>query len=241
VGGTLKLSFLATIVVVMIVTIQTAENPELGKSLSHYNYEHLHFDKDVAHSWTHAFLMSLTIAAFAFVGVEITAASALEARVTKEKNPTQPKTIGRTIKFSAVYISFLAGVIYVLAGILITLNIKWDDKRLSRTNLTPTPESCATSDTGGDCFKPTTSAFVLAAELSNIPGLASTLNAFLMFTALSSANTDLYVASRTLFSLTRSLDGGPGQPWYTRFLAYSGKTNSRKVPLRALVASCIFF
>jgi amino acid transporter len=183
-------------------------------------------------SWAQAFLMSLSIAAFAFVGVETTAAFALEARVTEERNPSNSRTIGKTVKFSAVYISFLAGVMYVLAGVLVTLNIKWDDPRLPRMSWVTGPLEDGTGSTA--------SAFVLVAEASKVPGLAGTLNVFLMFTALSCANTNLYVASRSLFSLTRSLDGGPRQPWYTRLLAYFGKTNNRKVPLRALIASCIF-
>lgn len=203
--------------------------PKLGTSL--YPSSVIVRDLVVTDSWAQAFFMSLSIAAFAYVGVEITAASALEARVDEHRNTTQHRAIGRTVKFSAVYISFLAGVMYVLAGVLVTLNIKWDDPRLPRMSWVTGPEE----ETAGS----TASAFVLVAEASLVPGLASTLNVFLIFTALTCANTNLYVASRTLFSLTRSLDGGSG-PWYTRILAYFGKTNNRKVPLRALVASCIF-
>ncbi|KAH7083883.1 amino acid permease/ SLC12A domain-containing protein [Paraphoma chrysanthemicola] len=230
VGGTLKLSFLAVIVIVMIAINQGAgSGPKLGTSL--YPSSVIVRDLVVTDSWAQAFFMSLSIAAFAYVGVEITAASALEARVDEQRNTTQHRAIGRTVKFSAVYISFLAGVMYVLAGVLVTLNIKWDDPRLPRMSWVTGPEE----ETAGS----TASAFVLVAEASLVPGLASTLNVFLIFTALTCANTNLYVASRTLFSLTRSLDGGSG-PWYTRILAYFGKTNNRKVPLRALVASCIF-
>lgn len=231
IGGTLKLSFLAVIIVVMIAINQGAgSGPKLGTTL--YPNTIIVRDLDVTNSWAQAFFMSLSIAAFAFVGVEITAASALEARVPEERNPTQSRAIGRTVKFSAVYISFFAGAMYVLAGVLVTLNIKWDDTKLPRMSWVKAPTEAGIGSTA--------SAFVLVAEASKIPGLAGTMNVFLMFTALTCANTNLYVASRALFSLTRSLDGGPGQPWYTRFLAYFGKTNNRKVPLRALVASCVF-
>jgi amino acid transporter len=234
VGGTLKLSSLVVVVGCMIAINQGAGlNHEAvrGKiGAGYYPSNIMVHDTTVTSTWAQAFLMSLSIASFAYVGVEITAASALEARVVKEKASVQPRMIGRTVKFSAVYISFFAAIIYVLAGVLVTLNMPWNHPKLPRMSwVPPNPE-----------FETTTSAFVLAAELSAIPDLASVINVFLMFTALSSANTNLYVASRTLFSLTRSLNGGPGQPWYTRCLAYFGKTNNRKVPLRALVASCIF-
>lgn len=231
IGGALKLSFLAVIVIAMIAINQGAgSQPRIGTSL--YPDTVIVRDLDVTNSWAQAFFMSLSIAAFAYVGVEITAACALEARVTEERNPTQPRAIGRTVKFSAVYISFFAAAMYVLAGVLVTLNITWNDPKLPRMSWVNGP-----SDSG---IGSTASAFVLVAEASKVPGLAGTLNVFLMFTALTCANTNLYVASRSLFSLTRSLDGGPGAPWYVRILAYFGKTNNRKVPLRALVASCIF-
>ncbi|PSN67178.1 hypothetical protein BS50DRAFT_573918 [Corynespora cassiicola Philippines] len=236
IGGTLKLSFLAVIVIIMIAINQGVGSGEkLGTSL--YPDSVTVRDVEVTKDWSQAFFMSLSIAAFAYVGVEITAASALEARVPKEKTPTHPSAIGRTVKFSAVYISFLAAILYVLAGVLVTLNIEWNDSNLPRMSWAPATPTVAKDHPSKES---TASAFVLVAEASKIPGLANTLNVFLIFTALTCANTNLYVASRTLFSLTRGLDGGPGQPWYTRFLALLGKTNKRKVPLRALLASCIF-
>jgi amino acid transporter len=233
-GGTLKLTFLVAIVGCMIAINRGAGLNHQGVKgkigTGYYPSDIIVYDTTATSSWAQAFLMSLSIASFAYVGVEITAASALEARVVKERNSAQPRTIRRTVKFSAVYISFFAAVIYVLAGVVVTLNMHWEDGKLPRMSWVPADPN----------IKTTTSAFVLAAELSGIRKLPGVINVFLMFTALSSANTNLYVASRTLFSLTRSLNGGAGQPWYTRCLAYFGKTNNRKVPLRALVASCIF-
>ena len=192
-------------------------------------------DEEATDSWAQAFFMSLSIAAFAYVGIEITAASALEARVTKERPTSSPKsrTIGRTVKFSAIWIPFFAAVLYVLAGTLVTLNIRWDDPRLPRM-------SWMQETDGNPGVGSTSSAFVLVAEYSGVPGLASTMNLFLMFTALTCANTNLYVASRTLFALTRNIESGPNTPWYDRILAYFGRTNNKKVPLAAILASCIF-
>jgi amino acid transporter len=225
---------MAVIIIFMIVINQGAgAKGKIGTE--HWHDALIVRDMDVTSSWAQAFFMSLSIAAFAYVGVETTAAFALEARVPRERNPSQPRMIGRTVKFSAVYISFLAGVVYVLAGVLVTLNIGWNDIRLPRMAWAPKDSNTPTEHKGS-----TASAFVLVAIDSAIPGLAGTMSVFLMFTALAGANTNLYIASRTLFSLTRSLDGGPGQPWYVRILAYFGKTNHRKVPLRALIASCVF-
>ncbi|KAF3001350.1 hypothetical protein E8E13_006129 [Curvularia kusanoi] len=240
VGGTLKLLFLAVITLTMIAINQGAgPQPKIGTSL--YPDTVIVRDQIVTDTWAQAFLMSLSIAAFAYVGIEITAASALEARVTKERPTSAPRsrTIGRTVKFSAIWIPFLATVVYVLAGILVTLNIKWNDDRLPRMSWVTGPDTTGPSASNATIGS-TSSAFVLVAEDSGIPGLASTMNVFLMFTALSCANTNLYVASRTLFALTRNIESGPNTPWYDNILAYFGRTNNRKVPLAAILASCIF-
>ncbi|CAI6332912.1 unnamed protein product [Periconia digitata] len=231
VSGFLKLAFLLVIIVFNIVINQRGFRPQPAgpapkRDISLYPENVIVHDADASKSWTQAFFMSLSIAAFAYVGVEITAASALEARVPPERTPKNPSAIGKTVKSSVVFIPFVAALLYVIAGVLVTLNIKWDNPDLPRVSWRAPG--------------PTFSAFVLIARDSGIDGLAGTLNVFLMFTALTCANTNLYVASRTLFSLTRTLDGGSGQPWYTRFLATLGKTNNRKVPMRALIASCIF-
>lgn len=53
--------------------------------------------------------------------------------------------------------------------------------------------------------------------------------------------TNLYVASRSLFGLTSRLDDGPGQPWLLQALAWLGKTNKHKVPMRAMIVSALAF
>ena len=86
-----------------------------------------------------------------------------------------------------------------------------------------------------------TSAFTIAARMSGISHLDDIVNAFLVFTALFCASTNLYVASRTLFALTNNIQGGPQQPWLLRWLARIGKTNRQKVPLRAVLLSAVSF
>jgi amino acid permease len=57
------------------------------------------------------------------------------------------------------------------------------------------------------------------------------------------ANSIIYAASRSLYSLTRGLDGKDGvhkQPICNWVLAWLGRTNNRKVLMKALVFSCIF-
>lgn len=108
-----------------------------------------------------------------------------------------------------------------------TLNLPWDSDQL--------PEAGWLGHPGPKSDRPTDSGFVISAKQSGIKGLADLFNVILLFTALTCANTNLYVGSRTLFGLTRKIYG---RKW--RWLAFFGKTNSYQVPVRAMFLSCCF-
>lgn len=189
--------------------------------------------------------MGISIAIFSFVGIEIVAASALEAKwprqspdsrtpsdVTPRPNDT---LIGNTVKFSAIFISVLATVTYTLAGFLVSLDIYRGDCELPRVSWLP-------EDIQDHCDAPgSRAAFVAIALKSGIPHLPDVFNVFLIFTCLTCTSTNLYVASRTLFGLTSGLEGGEGQRWHLRTLAWFGKTNRHKVPIRAVIFSALSF
>ncbi|KAK8056455.1 hypothetical protein PG993_001682 [Apiospora rasikravindrae] len=184
-------------------------------------------DAKASRHWIEAFFICLSIAAFAYVGVEIVAASALEVRWPKTEDrrastdlshTSQSETlIGRTINITTRSFQGSAGH-------------RGDPETIGTDN--PQSEAIGTNNTQ--------SAFVAIAKGINTP-LANCINAFLIFTALTCASTNLYVASRSLFALTSRLDDGPDQPWYLRVFAYFGKTNKRKVPMRAMVLSALAF
>ena len=132
---------------------------------------------------------------------------------------------------------------------MVASDLLWDDPnlpRLSWLNHSGASDTSGTSDSvaGSESADTTSnSAFVIAASNSEIGGhqvLADFVTVCLLITALTAANTALYVASRTLFSLTTGIVAYPNSPWITKFLAYFGKTNGHKVPIRALAASCCF-
>lgn len=195
----------------------------------------------------------MSIATFAYVGVEIVAASALEVEWPKKiveartnsdlARPSNDTLIGKTVKFSAIFISVLATIAYSLSGLLATFDIARDDCQLPRLSwINATATSCQVSSSSPSSpGTNTASAFVAIAYQSRVPHLADVFNAFLVFTCLTCANTNLYVASRTLFGLTSRLDGGTGQPWVLRLLAWFGRTNHRKVPMRAMIFSALAF
>lgn len=197
--------------------------------------------------------MSIPIATFAYVGVEVVAASALEARWPDAKtedeshrtdtnlsNSSIPELlIGQTMKFSSIYIPVIITIAYVLAGVLASFNIHRSDSRLPR--LSWQTSSIEARNSEKSIHPPTKSVFVIIAEDANLPPLETVINVFLVFTALTCACTNLYVASRTLFGLTTRLDYSPDQPLILRFLAWFGKTNRFRVPMRAVIFSAVSF
>uniref|UniRef100_A0A093V3R3 Arginine permease n=1 Tax=Talaromyces marneffei PM1 TaxID=1077442 RepID=A0A093V3R3_TALMA len=213
------------------------------------------FDHNAAPNWATAFIMSISIATFAYVGVEIVAASALEVQwprrvktdLSSSSHRSNDTLIGNTVKFSAIWISVMATLAYTLTSVLATLEIPWDDCQLPRLSWVTTTQctspstdmSAPSAETG--IAEQTSSVFVAIASRSQIPHLGDIFNLFLVFTCLSCASTNLYVASRALFGLTSRLDDGRDQPWYLRAMAYFGKTDSHNVPRRAMIFSAFAF
>ncbi|KAI1211103.1 amino acid permease/ SLC12A domain-containing protein [Annulohypoxylon truncatum] len=226
-----KLSCLVIIIISMIVFAARGTH-DLA------NWENpTHFDNCAAHNWVTALFMCLSIATFAYVGIETPAAIALEARPPKMKSTGSGESqqlnytgnIGDTVRFSAKWISVFACFAYTLCGLLLSLTVDATNEKLPRVDWVDQSQAAVTS------------AFVLAAELSHAPGVASAFNGFLVLTALSCANTNLFIASRMLFGLINQIEGGPDERWYLNVLAWLGRTNSYRVPIRAMAVSALAF
>ncbi len=135
--------------------------------------------------------LALTLAITSYMGVEVIAVTAGEA---KDPAKSIPRAM-RTIVFRLV-------VFYVLAiGIMLAMT-PWDQ-------------------TGSDL---TGSPFVRALSIARIPFAAGIMNLVVITAALSSANTNLYLTTRMLFSLARG-------NYAPRWLGYLSATG---VPHRAL-------
>ncbi|KAI1375787.1 amino acid permease-domain-containing protein [Hypoxylon crocopeplum] len=236
VTGVIKLFFLAIIIVAMIpFAVQGIQRPD-GQS----NWDDpTSFDDTVASSWGPALFICLSTATFSYVGVETPAAVALEARPTKS-NRTSPASsqglndatsIGETVRFASKWASVFACIAYTLSGILVSLSVDTEDCGLPRPSYS---QKCPNSTQ-------VQSAFVLTADTHGQRGMGDAFNMFLVFSALSCANTNLYLASRTLFGLTNQIDGGSNVPWYLTVLAWFGRTNSYRVPIRAMAVSALAF
>lgn len=146
------------------------------------------------HGWRGVWL-ALTLAITSYMGVEVIAVAAGEAKRPEESIPRAM----RTIVFRLI-------IFYILA---ITIMLA----------MTPWNQTGSTSITG--------SPFVRAFATAGIPFAASIMNLVVITAALSSANTNLYLSTRMLFSLSRG-HYAPG--WLDRL-------SGNGVPHRALALS----
>jgi amino acid transporter len=145
-------------------------------------------------------------ATFAYLGTELVGVTVAEAQ-----NPR--KTIPRAIKLTFYRIL----VFYCLSVLLIGMIVPWNSDRLL---------FATTQAKTGAAASP----FVVAAEIAGIKAISHILNACICVFVFSASNSDLYIASRTLYGLASE-----GQA-----PAIFKHTNSRGVPVYALGFSTLF-
>jgi L-asparagine transporter-like permease len=137
-------------------------------------------------------VLAMTMATFSFLGIEVVAVAAGEAR-----DPA--RTIPRALRS----VFWRLGLFYIGGITLLVGLMPWQSAGID------------------------TSPFVRAFQTVGLPAASGVMNFVVLTAALSSANTNLYLTSRTLFSLSR---GGYAP-------AHLGRLTRRGVPLRALLAS----
>ena len=170
--------------------------------------------------------VSIPIVAYAYIGVEIVVVTTLDA--------TKPQ---QSLKYPAKLIAWLTAAMYFFYALGFYLNVSWTDlflpsvpNRIAHGSLTIAPSTDTTQ----------TNAIVVIAVLNaNKPDLLGLPNGCLIMAVLSAANTALYVASRTLFGLTRELN--PTSKYWRCVSTLSTTTHTRRVPAAALLASAFAF
>ena len=217
-GGAIKMFFVFGGIILMYVLA--------GKEHSNYFDEAYQNRLPVAKNAESAVCVALPIIAYGFLGVEIIAVTAFEAR-----NP-------RALRFPAKWIAY---VVFVLVFSLVlgeALAVGWQDPSLQSL------EPRRLSDIIKRYSVPThgtMAVFILATQEAGVKVLPGFLSGCIIFCVLSSANTALYVASRTLFGLTREIPGNH-KAFPIRWLARLGTVTPRtRVPAWALVVSILSF
>ncbi|CAG8949133.1 hypothetical protein HYFRA_00004755 [Hymenoscyphus fraxineus] len=148
---------------------------------------------------------TFTTAVFAYLGTELVGVTVGEAA-----NPR--KVIPRAIKLTFYRILLFYVVLVFLLGMLVPYN---------------SPDLIEANKSSNSA---TASPFVVAIKLSGIKALPGILNACILIFVFSAANSDLYIASRTLYGLAHE----------KKAPKIFTKTDSRGVPVVALGASTAF-
>ncbi|KAI5919927.1 dicarboxylic amino acid permease [Camillea tinctor] len=151
------------------------------------------------------FWSTMVTATFAYLGTELVGVTVGEAQ-----NPR--KTIPRAIRLTFYRIVFF----YCISIFLIGMCVPYNSDELAFANSSVNNASA--------------SPFVVAIKLAHIPVLDHILNACILLFVFSAANSDLYIASRTLYGL--SSDGSAPKVFR--------KTNANGVPVYSLVVSAAF-
>lgn len=152
-----------------------------------------------------AFWSTMVTATFAYLGTELVGVTVGEAQ-----NPR--KTIPRAIKLTFYRILFFYIFSVFLLGMLVPYNspeLAFALKQSSSANASP---------------------FVVAIKLAAIPVLPDILNGCILVFVFSASNSDLYIATRTIYGLARE----------GKAPAILGRTDRRGVPIYALGLSAAF-
>jgi amino acid transporter len=153
----------------------------------------------------YGFWASFVNAVFAYLGTELIGVTVGEAQ-----NPR--KTIPRAIKLTFFRILFF----YVLSVFFLGMLIPYNDKRLAAANKATTGAAA--------------SPFVLAIDIAGIRYLPAIVNACILLFTFSASNSDLYIASRTIYGLAERGHAPKIFKW----------TDKRGVPVPALAISALF-
>lgn len=151
----------------------------------------------------YGFWATMVSATFAYLGTELVGVTVGEAQ-----NPR--RTIPRAIKLTFYRIL----VFYVVSVLLVGTLVPYNDKKLA----------FAVSDSNEKSTSAAASPFVVAIINAHIPVLPDILNACILCFVFSAANSDLYIATRTLYGLARE---GKAPKIFAR-------TDRRGVPVYAL-------
>lgn len=174
-----------------------------------------------------AICTAISTAAFAFMGIETVAITAYEAKNRKQLN------------MPVRYIAWLISGLYMISVFGAVINVSWYDNRLPTLyenqegnpaassplsacitamtlapRATPATSPSTSSSTSATIDDASRNLSPLVIALQNVDSSVgqSAITGCLIYVVLSAANAGLYVASRTLFGLTRKIDRNASFP-----------------------------
>ena len=168
----------------------------------------------------------IPIITYGFTGIEIMTVTASEARDL------------RSLRRPSQYIAYFVFAIYFFCSVGELLNVNWTDSALPhhyvRSATSLSTDGSETMEQSGR----SQALVVIAALKANNHQVAGFLNGCLVFSALSAANTSLYVGSRVLYGMARKKKRSPRFQYLKGLGAVWSRTG---VPVRALIVSYLAF
>lgn len=169
--------------------------------------------------------MAILLVAYGFIGTETFSVTAFEAY---DRN---------SLRFPARYVAYIISAIYLVSALLECVIVWWKNDKLQQIVTVPHPNRLKRAEDPPDPWLPI---MVVAAGDNHTTALY--FMSCIIYFCLSAANTALYISSRTLFGLTRTLVDRTSVPFYLQpFQIFGRSTTSAKVPHVALFASFIAF
>ena len=165
----------------------------------------------------HIYSYVVPLIAYGFIGVEMISMTAFEARDL------------RSLRMPSQTIAYFVAVIYFLLAIGEFLNVKWVG--------TPLPEIYGINGTSVGTSR-SNAVFVLAAAAAGYKRMPGLMNGFMIFSALSASNSALYIASRALYGMTRTITP---RGWLSFLKELGSVWHKTGVPMWALFVSFLAF
>ncbi|OCL11297.1 hypothetical protein AOQ84DRAFT_265864, partial [Glonium stellatum] len=167
-------------------------------------------------------------ACFAYIGVEAVAITAFKA-----KDQTQ-------LRLPVKFIAWVVTALYIFAVAGFVSNVKWCDPNLPLPTSWAHNRTCSTVPHNSTLPHQSTAIYVIALMETGEKVWPAFITGALVFSVISTANTNLYVASRSLFGMTRRIDKRAGR--IRRIFAKFGTVyEGTGVPAWAVFISTISF
>jgi yeast amino acid transporter len=190
--------------------------------------------------------MSIPLAIFSYIGIELVTVTAAEARTNSQ------------LKLPAKNIAYIICAIYMISLGGIAASVEWFNPNLPQflsqdlVNITINAEldiyqlipllgHIPHSWVVLPNLHNITAAPAVAAMEAGSSRLPGVLIAFIIYSGIVTANTALYVSSRTLYGLTRVLMQDNNNIFYRSFAKLNTVAPTTRIPYWALGASCLIF
>jgi amino acid transporter len=181
--------------------------------------------------------ISIPLAIFSYIGVELLTVTAFEAA-----NPSR-------LKGPTKHIAYIITVIYLVSIGGFVANLEWFNQNLPKffdTSLVSLNSTDVLTGRTPHVWEAYSSHNSTAAPIISLLQVGSTLapqiiNGILIYAGISTANTALYVASRTLYGLTRDLSSTSENIMVRIFAKLNTVSPTTRIPVWSLIVSCLAF